>query len=73
MWMTVLIVAIIIISLLMESDSGKIILFMGVCGIGLLALSLLFDTSFFIFLAKACAAIIILIIVFILASSIFGG
>lgn len=67
-----LIVGILIIAFCMESDSGKAILALGICALGLGLISWLFDFSFLITLAKICVAIIVLIIVFCIVMAIFG-
>ena len=69
----VIIIAAMIVATCMESKSGKVIVGTGVVAIGMLILSWITGANFFIFLAKACAVLIVIIIIGLILLAIIGS
>ena len=67
------IVVIAIIAACMDSTAGKVVIGAGVVALGLLLLSWITGAGFFITLAKACAVIIVVIIIGLILMAIIGG
>ena len=67
-----LIAIVAIIGICMDSDTGKAILAVGVAAVGLWAISYITDIDLFYIFAKGCLVILVLILVFVVISAIFG-
>ena len=61
--MVLIIAAVIVIGLLMDSTLGKIILGIGVAGLGLWLLSWITDSDFLLTLVKLCGVALVVIVV----------
>ena len=68
----VLIIVVSLVASCLDSDLGKFAIGAGVVAIGCLVLNWILDIGFFVVLAKLCAVAIVLIILGVILSSIFG-
>ena len=66
------IILLVIISLCADSGLGPTIVAIGVVALGLLLISWITGAGFFVFLAKACAVIIVVIIIAVIVMAIFS-
>ena len=66
-----LVVAVVILGLLMDSELGKFVLGTGVVALGLLLIGWIFDATLFFTLAKICAGLIVVIVAFLIIKFIF--
>lgn len=73
MFWGILIVVVMIIAACLDSKLGKIVIGAGVIALGLLLLSLITGAGFFITLAKACAVIIVVVLVGAIVLAIIGS
>lgn len=71
MFWVVAIIVVAIIAAFLDSDVGKVVMGAGVIAIGMLLLSWISGMGFFVTLAKVCAVIIVLIILWLILAAIF--
>ena len=71
MFWVVAIIVVAIIEAFLDSDAGKVVIGAGVIAIGMLLLSWISGMGFFVTLAKVCAVIIVLIILWLILAAIF--
>lgn len=71
MWVAI-IIAVAIIAVMIDSDAGKVFLGVGVIALGLLLLRWITGIGLLVTLAKACAVIMVVIVVGMILVSIFG-
>ena len=73
MFWVILIVAVMIVAACLDSKVGKIVIGSGVVALGFLILSWITGAGFFITLAKACAVLIVVVLVGMIVLSIIGN
>lgn len=69
----ILIIVIALLATVLDSGLGKLTIGVGVVAIGMLLLNWILDVGIFVILAKLCAVVIVLLILWAVLAAIFGG